>query len=267
MAVSIVPILRTQIRACVLNNIPYRYKMKIILAGVVLALSGAVCAQTIEQPAVKSGDTWLYRLTTERAPNGWLQTHSEFLVERVTPSAIYFNVKQQGSSQPPNAVFMGRDWSMVRNVNGKETIVNQPLAFPLTVGKTWEIDFEEQQPNRQFKSQTWNRKFTVVGYEMAEVPAGKFRALKVESEGRWVAELAPSQNVVQGAQTDANGASLVSQVRNVPAGTKATGRSYAALWYAPEIKRWVKSVEDEYDSGGARNARHISELESFKVAE
>ena len=33
----------------------------------------------------------------------------------------------------------GGDWSFVRNVNGKETTVNQPLAFPLSSGKTWTI--------------------------------------------------------------------------------------------------------------------------------
>jgi hypothetical protein len=162
---------------------------------------------------------------------------------------------------------MGLDWSLVRNINGKEIVVNRPLAFPLTVGKTWELGYEEQQPNPQFKSRTWSRKYKVIGYETVEVPAGKFKALKVESEGQWVAELAPVQSVVQSGQAGVNGASLVSQVRNVPAGTKVTGLSYAVLWYAPETKRWVKSVEDDYNSGGARDMRHTTELESFKVVE
>jgi hypothetical protein len=242
--------------------------MKTVLTGIAaIAFSTAVCAQTIEQPAVKAGDTWLYRLTTEKAPNGWVQTRDEFTVERVTSSVIYFNVKQLGSTQPPNEVFMGLDWSRVRNVSGKETLVNRPFAFPLTIGKTWEVGFEEQQPNRQFKSEKWNRKYTVLGYETVEVPAGKFRALKVEAEGQWVAEIALAQNVVQSAQTSQNGTSLVTQVQNAPAGTKVMGRSYAVLWYAPETKRWVKSVEEEYNSAGYRSARYTAELESFKVGE
>lgn len=83
--------------------------MKNILTGIVaIAFNTVVCAQTVEQPVVKAGDTWLYRLTTEKAPNGWVQTRDEFTVERVTSSAIYFNVKHVGSTQPSNEVFMNR---------------------------------------------------------------------------------------------------------------------------------------------------------------
>jgi hypothetical protein len=35
----------------------------------------------------------------------------------------------------------------------------------------------------------------------------------------------------------------------------------------PEVKRWVKSVEEYYGSGGVRNERYTGELESFKLAE
>ncbi len=231
------------------------------------ALSSAIHAQNIDQPAVKGGDTWRYRVTHETGPNGWNQTHEDLTVDRVSSSAIYFDVKQQGSTQAPNHVYMGLDWSRVRNVNGTETLVNRPLAFPLAVGKAWEVNFDEQNPNRRFKSEKRSRKYKVLGYETVEVPAGTFKAIKVESEGQWVAELAPTQNVVQGGQTGPNGASMVTQVQTTPAGTKVMGRSYAVLWYAPEVKRWVKSVEDDYDSGGARNSRSTVELESFKVSD
>jgi hypothetical protein len=33
------------------------------------------------------------------------------------------------------------------------------------------------------------------------------------------------------------------------------------------VKRWVKSVEEYYSSGGVRNERYSEELESFKPAE
>jgi hypothetical protein len=47
----------------------------------------------------------------------------------------------------------------------------------------------------------------------------------------------------------------------------ATGRTYKAFWYVPEVRRWVKSVEEYYGSGGVRNERFTMELESFKVSE
>lgn len=242
--------------------------IRTFFAGIVaISFSAAGYAQTAEQPKVKAGDTWVYQLTTEKAPNGWIQTRNELIVERTTSSAIYLNVKQLGSTQPSNEIFLGLDWSRVRNVNGKETLVNRPLAFPLTVGKTWDLGFEEHQPNRQFTSEQRNRKYTVIGYETVEVPAGKFTALKVESEGQWIAELAPAQNVVQSAQSGQNGASLATQVQKIQAGTKVMGRLYSVMWYAPEVKRWVKSVEEEYNSAGSRGARYTSELVSFKVGE
>jgi hypothetical protein len=45
----------------------------------------------------------------------------------------------------------------------------------------------------------------------------------------------------------------------------ATGRLYKAFWYVPEIKRYVKSVEEYYNAGGVRNERYTEELDSFKV--
>src|SRR5258708_21168630 len=47
---------------------------------------------------------------------------------------------------------------------------------------------------------SFESKFTVASVETIEVPAGKFRAYKIESEGHWLAELAPNQKVTQGAQ-------------------------------------------------------------------
>jgi hypothetical protein len=50
----------------------------------------------------------------------------------------------------------------------------------------------------------------------------------------------------------------------LPFERSATGRTYKAFWYAPEVKRWVKSVEEYYGSGGVRNESYTTELESFK---
>ena len=45
------------------------------------------------------------------------------------------------------------------------------------------------------------------------------------------------------------------------------GRTYKAFWYVPEVRRWVKSVEEYYGSGGVRNERYTDELESFQLAD
>ncbi len=145
-------------------------------------------------------------------------------------------------------------------------MVNRPLSFPLNTGKAWEVRYAEPHPNKMFRSEEWDNKYTVIGYETVEVPAGKFNALKIEAEGRWTAELEPAQSVVQGAQVTAEGTSMTTQVQKTTDKT-VSGRTYKAFWYVPEARRWVKSVEEYYGSGGVRNERYTGELESFKLAE
>ena len=48
---------------------------------------------------------------------------------------------------------------------------------------------------------------------------------------------------------------------------ETSGRTYKAFWYAPEVKRWVKSVAEYYSRGGVRNERYAQKLESFAAAE
>lgn len=241
--------------------------MNKLLPGLIgLALSPGAWPETLDPPVVNVGDTWIYRSTTERGPSGWNQNDEEIKVTRVTPTAIFIAIKPAGSTQPPKEMLAGLDWSRMRDVNGKETVVNRPLAFPLSDGKSWDVVYTEQNPNRKHKSEKFESHFRVVDYETVEVPAGRFRALKIESEGHWEAQVAPGQSVVQGAQTGQGGATLVTQVQNTGE-RQASGRLYKAFWYVPEVKRWVKSVEEYYSSGGVRNERYSQELESFKPVE
>jgi len=228
-----------------------------------LALSTGAWSENVDRPTVQVGDTWVYRSTTERAPSGWQQTDYEIKVTRVTPTAIFIEIKASGSTQTPKEMFTGLDWSRMRDVNGKETVVNRPLVFPLSDGKSWDVTYTEQSPNKNHKSEKLDSHFTVVGMETVEVPAGRFRAIKIESEGHWEAQVAPGQSVTQEAQSGQGGATMVARVQNTGE-RQASGRLYKAFWYAPEVKRWVKSVEEYYSSGGVRNERYSEELESFK---
>jgi hypothetical protein len=239
--------------------------MKTIVLGVVAAvLSLSAFAQSVDAPVIAAGDTWTYRNTHEVAPAGWTQTHDELKVSRATSSTIYYSLKQTDSTQPAKELYSSLDWARVRNLSGKETVVNKPLSFPLSAGKSWEVQFTEQHPNKAHKYEQSTNKYTVVGYEPIEVPAGKFNALKIEVEGKWVAEKEPSQSVVQGTETSQSGTSMVTEVKKTTA-EMTSGRIYKAFWYVPEVKRWVKSVEEYYSSNGNRNERFTAELESFKV--
>jgi hypothetical protein len=229
------------------------------------ASSLAAAAQAIDRPDIRAGDTWIYRTTEEKGPSGWNQTHDELAVTRVTASAIYFTVKPSGSTQAPKEIFMGKDWSRIRDINGKETVVAQPMQFPLSPGKAWTVKFTEDNPSKTFRTETWDNNYSVVGYEDIEVPGGKYRALKIEAEGRWSGVLAPGETVVQGAETHESGTTLSTQLQKTTA-REVSGRLYKAFWYVPEVKRWVKSVEEDYSTGGVRNVRRTMELESYRPA-
>jgi hypothetical protein len=236
-------------------------KTALLLASILFPL--ASLAQSVAAPTLKVGDTWTYIDTIETAPNGWRQSHDEISVLRTTSDHIYFAAKQAGSTQPPNELIAGADWNRERNVNGVETVVSRPLAFPLSDGKTWDLQFTEAHPNVKYASVTTDLKFKVVGTETVEVPAGKFQAVKVEAEGLWTAQVAPSQGVAQGVVNNQAGTTVVMQTRRTTP-QQATGRLYKAFWYVPEIGRWVKAVEENYGSNGVRSQRVSGELEAFK---
>ena len=235
------------------------------LALLALTPAAMAAAQSIDQPAIASGDRWIYRQTTEKG-QGWNQTSEEMQVTRVTASSLYITTKTAGSTLASRDIVVGRDWSRVRDVNGKETTINQPLSFPLTPGKSWDLSYEEKKPNAAHKLERFENRFVVVGYEDVSVPAGKFRALKIESEGVWHAVIEPAQTVTQGAQSNSNSTTLVSETQKV-AEREVSGKTYKAFWYVPEVERWVKSVEEYYSTSGIRNERYTQELESFKHAE
>jgi hypothetical protein len=230
------------------------------IAGIILSLSAL--ADSLDAPVVKEGDTWTYRNTHEKGTD-WNQTRDEIKVSRATSSTIYFAQKQADSTQAVKEAFSGADWSRIRDINGKETVVNKPLSFPLSAGKKWEVQYTEQHPNKLHKFEQFDSKYSVIGYEQIEVPAGKFNALKIEVEGNWVAEKEPAQAVISSAATTASGTSMATEVRKTNEDV-VTGRLYKAFWYVPEVKRWVKSVEEYYSNGGVRSERTTSELESFK---
>ena len=166
---------------------------------------------------------------------------------------------------PPSEQLAGPDWSRRRSVNGAETVVNEPLSFPLSIGKSWQIEYTEAHPNRVHSSEHFRTPYKVIGWEDVTVPAGTFHALKIEAEGQWSAIMAPAVTNVSGARVDAQGATTVMQSSRA-GGATFSGRTYKAFWYVPSVKRWVKSVEEYYDTNERRTERYTDELESYKVA-
>ena len=240
-------------------------KKTFVALSLCAVLPGIALAQSIAAPVLKPGDTWTYISTAELGPNGWRQTRDQISVQRTTSDHIYVETQQSGTTQAPRELIMDADWSRSRSGNGTETVVNRPLAFPLTVGKTWTIKYSESHPNPQHASEAYDTRYKVVGPETVTVTGGKFDAIKIEAEGTWKAQAAPGQSVTSGVSRNAGGSTIVMQSHNN--GTaEGTGKTYKAFWYVPAVGRWVKSVEEYYDTNGVRTARYSNELASYKRA-
>ncbi|ULU26903.1 hypothetical protein [Dyella terrae] len=228
-------------------------------------LCGSVHAQSVNAPALKAGDSWVYADTVETGPQGWSRKNIAVTVERVDGDSMLVSDRQEGSTQPAVERLVGLDWSRSRDINGKQQVVNRPMVFPLTPGKKWHVEYTEANPNRQHSSETVGDDYSVVGWEEVQVPAGTFKAVKIEAQGQWTAIVAPSVATDSHGQVDANGALSVSQSQITRPRT-VSGRLYKAFWYVPEQKRFVKSVEEYYNSKGVRSSRYTEELQSSKLA-
>ncbi len=231
------------------------------MVGFGVVLTGVAHAQPA--PAIAENDTWTYQNTVEVGTN-WRQTREELTVDHAGSGSIAITDKTVGSSGPPHQIVVNSDWSRARSVDGHQTTVNQPMDFPLRPGKTWTIEYTETNPNREHTSEHYRSPYKVLGWEMVTVPAGTFRAMKIECEGEWSAAIAPAVTAGSVARVDGRGATTVVQTNRIQP-TTVSGRTYKAFWYVPEVKRWVKSVEEYYSSGGSRTSSYKDELLSYKT--
>jgi hypothetical protein len=235
-----------------------------VVAAILFFTAMPARAQTIDKPTIAARDTWTYQSTFEKGP-AWRQAHEEVTIVRFGSSDMLVSIKEIGSPAPAREQLVGLDWSRVKSVNGKQTVVNQPLDFPIFLGKKWRIEFKENHPNREHAREETKENYVAAGWETVTVPAGTFKALKIESEGEWTAELAPAVATASGTRTDSQGSTAVIQTNKTVPKTIA-GRLYKAFWYVPEVKRFVKNVEETYDPSGVRVLRSTDELEGYKLS-
>ena len=80
------------------------------------------------------------------------------------------------------------DWAKFRGLNGVETVVNRPLAFPLALGKSWNVNYAENNPNPRFVREIdrHHLQSRSDGGDLDERASAPFKALKIEGKGNWV---------------------------------------------------------------------------------
>lgn len=214
--------------------------MKSVLLAAALALFAGATPAAVDRPRVAVGDSWTYN--SELRAGGRLRKLVEsFEVTGVTGNRLHvvvlrkFEGEAEGEPIEADMVF-SEDWNvMITGSRGsRPSAIMRPstamLKFPLKVGEGYPSDYDmETLPDGNLVRH--RRATRVVGWEDITVPAGRFRALRIESEG-------------------------TVQVAKKP----KPGRSIVTAWYAPEVRRWVR-LEQEFGSGAL-----TSELLFHKIA-
>jgi hypothetical protein len=170
----------------------------------------AAQAEAVAKPAVKVGDRWTYRRMDYRQnrPAGEYTIRAVFADRGV----IQIVGVGKGSATEVDTTYTD-EWNAVST---RERIFDPHtgwLRFPLRPGDSYPTKFESRAPKKGAAHFTQERTVRVLGWEEVVVPAGKFRALKVESAGRF-------QRLDQ----------------------KGGGQARNVIWYVPEVRRWVKLV-------------------------
>jgi hypothetical protein len=193
-------------------NSPYVAAVRWIgaIAGLSVA-SLAHCADgPVEKPDVKVGDRWTYQATDLRR-NRELRKYQE--VVTFVGNEIILTTSTWLSNQKEFDSHWTAEWNAL--ALGAGEVYEEPrrfFRFPLNVGDTFEIAYRRVQRGSPMKIAN-NATVRVVAWEEVAVPAGKFRALKVEIKGSYQ-------------RLDERGG----------------GWFMHTIWYEPGVKRWVKYI-------------------------
>lgn len=181
--------------------------LRFVLLAWLLAplLAAAQPAEPVPRPEVKVGDRWTYR-----ASAGYLDTgvsEFEIRVTLVDDKSIAGFATRKSDGKEFDAIWTP-EWNSVSNIDG---MAYRPstglLRFPLAVGNRHSASYEAERPRDGKGITRPSLTTTVADWETIEVPAGKFRTLRIEAS-----------------------------YDGVPNGP------HVILWYAPEVKRHVRLV-------------------------
>jgi hypothetical protein len=176
--------------------------------------SATLAAQPVAAPEIKVDDRWIYRRTDHRVKP---PTHLyELRVSFVDSRAIHTVLARQGKPRESDATWTP-EWNGVVSVDdGVVEIERGMLQFPLSVGRAYTAVWSMRRPRAGSFHARHERNVKVIGWENVEVPAGRFRALRIEAQGLW---------------------------HRLDRGTSDWASN--TVWYAPQVRRWVKSLYED----------------------
>jgi hypothetical protein len=187
----------------------------------------AAYAQPVPRPDWKVGDTWTVGITVNSGVGGTTRREEVRVVKEAGENGYQVESTPKPSGAPAGAMEMlqySRDLNFINpTANNGAPQEYKWLQWPLEPGRSYQFE-------SSFQNQPLDWKGKVAGWEEVEVPAGKFKALRLEYERSGSNRNAATESV----------------------------------WYAPDAKLVVKRVQTR---PGTQRSKDITttELMSYKI--
>lgn len=216
----------------------------------------------LTMPTFHLGDSWLLETTSETGQSGFRQGRIMLVVRGLDSDTITVGIKPDGAPTAFEDHVVGTDWSQRRLMEGAEKPTTRPLRFPMKIGDSWSIDYLDATQRGTQRSDHVRRGYRVIGWQDITVPAGSFHAMVIDARG--VDEImvdipstagsivATTPNATRGiVQAQKGGTRLIRQV------------THSQFFYVPEVRYWVKSIEERFNSDDVLMTRETRDLVKF----
>jgi hypothetical protein len=227
-------------------------------------------ALTLEQGAAPApeytvGDSWVFDQTVEKGPTGFAQVRLDLAIERLDGETMIVGLKRDGAPVAFEDHVVGADWSQRELADGQEMVTTRPFTVPLTVGQSWTVDYVDSTRRGGQISNHVHRTYRAVGWRDVTVPAGAFRAIEVQADGIDDATVEVPAAAVGGAFASSTGTTSVSHAQRGGQG-HVIRKTHDELYYVPQIKNYVKSIEEQYNTDEVQIFSKTRVLVAFKPA-
>ena len=216
--------------------------MKLCTAVVVSFLATtpiALASESIPVPDVRVGDRWVVQGMDASPKDNWERSwkvrRDVTKVEGTIATWKYENLPPSQPATGENRYDLASQALLRGIVSGKP----EPAKFPLAVGNEWTHEYAVK---GSYGVARYEFKARVVGWEEVTVPAGTFRALRIEHKGTWSRDTDFSREGIN---------------RTLTAPVEMT------LWYAPAAKSVVKRIRTESSAWRGISFRGEEELVEF----
>ena len=170
----------------------------------------AIERSPVKRPYVEVGDCWSYRQTTNHKQDTLVNDYTLCVTYVDYGTNVILSTLSSGAKEQYQT--FTAEWNIVTDRRTVRTSPTRFLKFPLHVGETYsfESSYRNSDSAEIERKSKWDMK--VVGWEDVIVPAGKFRAVRIEGIG-----------------TNADG-------------RPARQQTQETIWYVPEVNRKVKDI-------------------------